>query len=130
MEHRYLNHVIKLIKNLNEKYGMTFLVITHDIGLVEEISDRIMVFYGGLLVEVGNSDKILEKPKHPYTRGLLNACVDLNPYKDIRDSRVQHPRGPAGGSGRQAPLLSHLALGRAAYPFRHRRHLRCSDLPD
>lgn len=75
--------VIKLIKNLNEKYGMTFLVITHDIGLVEEISDRIMVFYGGLLVEVGNSDKILEKPKHPYTRGLLNACVDLNPYKDI-----------------------------------------------
>lgn len=75
--------IVKLIKNINRKYHTSFLIITHDLILARELSNRIAVIYEGSIVEIGGNREILENPMHPYTRGLINSSMELNPYKDI-----------------------------------------------
>lgn len=63
--------ILKLMKSLQEKYGMSIIFITHDLGVVAEIADKIGVLYQGHLVEEGSANQIFHNPKHPYTQGLL-----------------------------------------------------------
>lgn len=72
-----------LIKRLNKEHGIGFLVITHDMELAADLSHRMMVLYEGHLLETGQTGAILDQPRHPYTRGLLQASIRLNPVKDI-----------------------------------------------
>ena len=65
--------ILDLIKKLQKKHGMAVLFITHDLGVVSEIADRIIVLYKGKIVEEGEVKTIFENPQHPYTKGLL-AC--------------------------------------------------------
>ena len=74
---------IGLIRKLNEEHGIGFLVITHDMELAARISRRMMVLYEGHLMETGPTADLLDRPAHPYTRGLLQASIRLNPVKDI-----------------------------------------------
>jgi peptide/nickel transport system ATP-binding protein len=64
----------ELLMKLKRQYDLTVLLISHNLGLVAEIADRIAVMYGGRLVELASVDDIFEEPLHPYTRGLMD-CV-------------------------------------------------------
>ena len=65
--------ILKLFLSLRDKYKTGVLLITHDLGIVSRISDRISVMYAGKIVEVGKSREIFEDPLHPYTKGLIEA---------------------------------------------------------
>jgi oligopeptide/dipeptide ABC transporter ATP-binding protein len=65
--------ILKLIREMQQKRGMAVLYITHDLSLVREFADRVAVMYAGRIVETGESLRVLESPRHPYTEGLLGA---------------------------------------------------------
>jgi peptide/nickel transport system ATP-binding protein len=71
--------ILRLIDNLRHKHGTAVLFITHDMGVVAEIADRIAVLEKGVLVEEGVADQVLGAPRHPYTRKLLAAVPSLTP---------------------------------------------------
>ncbi|MGE3989327.1 ABC transporter ATP-binding protein [Pseudorhodoplanes sp.] len=64
--------VLRLLADLRKEFGLTLLLITHDLGLVSRIADRVLVMYGGQVVEAGTARRILTQSSHPYTRGLLD----------------------------------------------------------
>ena len=63
--------ILDLLARLRDKHGMAVLLITHDLGVVAEVCDRVVVMYAGQIVETGTVGEIFTKPLHPYTRGLL-----------------------------------------------------------
>lgn len=65
--------ILNLFADLQREFGLTYLFITHDLGVVSHISDRIAVMYLGKFVELGDADAIAERPLHPYTEALLSA---------------------------------------------------------
>jgi peptide/nickel transport system ATP-binding protein len=69
--------IIDLVERLQADHGTGVVWITHDLGVVAGIADRVLVMYGGRCVEDGTVDDVLERPAHPYTRGLLGALPDL-----------------------------------------------------
>lgn len=73
--------VLDLIKNVKEEIGTAMLLITHDLGVVAEVCDKVCVIYAGRIVESGSKEDIFDKPSHPYTRGLFAALPDLD--KDV-----------------------------------------------
>ena len=68
--------IINLLKSL-KKEGMSFMLITHDLAVLSEITDKIGIMYGGQIVEFGSSEQIYKNPKHPYTQGLLESIPTL-----------------------------------------------------
>lgn len=70
--------IIELVKDLREKIGMAVVWITHDLGVVAGVADRVMVMYGGQVVERSEVDSLYEKPLHPYTQGLLHSLPRLD----------------------------------------------------
>ncbi len=76
--------ILQLIKNLQQKYNMSVIFITHDLGVVAEIADKIAVMYKGKIVEQGKAAEILKNPQHPYTKGLM-AC---RPQMDVRYEKL------------------------------------------
>lgn len=73
--------VVNLLCDLRDEMGLAMLFISHDIGLVAHISDRIAVMYLGKIVETGVTTAVLNSPAHPYTRALLNAVPQANPKR-------------------------------------------------
>lgn len=65
--------ILKLFKYLKENLGLSILLITHDLGVVAEVADRVLVIYKGEIVEEGNVFEIFDNPKHPYTKKLLES---------------------------------------------------------
>jgi peptide/nickel transport system ATP-binding protein len=65
--------IINLLRELNMSFGLTIVLISHDLAVVARICDRVAVMYGGRVVEIGSPDKVLSAPSHPYTRALLDA---------------------------------------------------------
>ncbi|MEN9308085.1 MAG: hypothetical protein RL173_2017 [Fibrobacterota bacterium] len=76
--------ILELLRRLQEELGMGMIFITHDLGVVERISDRVAVMYAGRIVESGPSSQILSSPRHPYTNGLLESVPGFRP----RDGRL------------------------------------------
>ncbi|MFO7919943.1 MAG: ABC transporter ATP-binding protein, partial [Nioella sp.] len=66
--------VLNLLADLKTEFGLTYLFITHDLAVVEAVSDRIAVLYFGALVELGPADRIFSAPRHPYTRLLADSA--------------------------------------------------------
>ncbi|MGI6224848.1 MAG: ABC transporter ATP-binding protein [Peptococcales bacterium] len=75
--------IVKLIKELNRTQGITFIIITHDLSLAQNLSQHILILYEGKLVEMGRTLDTFSHPRHPYTKGLINSSVDINPYRDV-----------------------------------------------
>jgi oligopeptide/dipeptide ABC transporter ATP-binding protein len=67
------NQILQLMKSLKDKSNMSIMLITHDLGVVAEMADRVVVMYSGQVVEQGDVFTIFESPKHPYTEGLLKS---------------------------------------------------------
>jgi oligopeptide/dipeptide ABC transporter ATP-binding protein len=65
--------IIRLLDRLRNESGLTIVLITHDLGVLSAIADRVSVFYAGRVVEAGSRNDVLGRPRHPYTRGLLDA---------------------------------------------------------
>lgn len=70
--------ILELMMELKEKLGMSIIIITHDLGVVSSMCDKIAVMYGGKIVEYGTADDIFYNPKHEYTKGLLNSIPRLD----------------------------------------------------
>ncbi len=69
--------ILKLIKDLQKEFGYTIVFITHDLGVVANIADRVAVLYAGQVVELGNVEEIFYEPRHPYTWALLSSLPQL-----------------------------------------------------
>ena len=70
--------VLDLMKDIIAEFGMAILLITHDLGVIAQTADRVAVMYLGKIVETGSVRQIIRAPKHPYTKGLLNALPNLD----------------------------------------------------
>lgn len=74
--------ILDLMKDLQEKMEMSIILITHDLGVVADMSDRVVVMYAGQIIETGTTDEIFNNPKHPYTKRLLNSVPKPDMSKD------------------------------------------------
>jgi oligopeptide/dipeptide ABC transporter ATP-binding protein len=69
--------ILGILEDLKRTYKMSLLLITHNLGIVAEVCDRVAVFYAGKIVEIGSVDDIFNRPVHPYTRLLLQSIIHL-----------------------------------------------------
>lgn len=74
--------ILNLLKSLQESEGICLLLITHDLGIVAEICDRVYMMYAGKIVESADAYTIYEKPLHPYTAGLIGSVLAIDEYKE------------------------------------------------
>jgi peptide/nickel transport system ATP-binding protein len=70
--------ILDLLKEIQKEFGLAVVLVTHDLGVVAEVADSVVVMYGGKVAEYGSSDQIYNYSKHPYTQRLLEAFPDLN----------------------------------------------------
>jgi oligopeptide transport system ATP-binding protein len=70
--------ILELMKDLQKKIDTSIIFITHDLGVVANVADRVAVMYGGKIVEIGTVDEIFYNPKHPYTWGLISSMPSLD----------------------------------------------------
>ncbi len=78
------DQILKLMRALQREMGMSIMFITHDLGVVAELCDRVAVMYGGLLMEEADIVDIFKRPMHPYTMGLMASIPDMNQDKHVK----------------------------------------------
>lgn len=78
------HQILRQLRALQQEYGTSIIFITHDLGVVAELCDRVVVMYGGLVMEQANIDDLFANPLHPYTMGLLASIPGLNKDKSER----------------------------------------------
>ncbi len=113
--------VLDLLQDLQERLGMAMLLITHDMGVIAQVADEVVVMYAGQVVERATSEQLFARPEHPYTEALLGAIPQPG-AADVRHARLtaipggprpRSTRPPAAGSSRAAPTAaSATAAGR------------------
>jgi oligopeptide transport system ATP-binding protein len=72
-------HIIDLMQELQQNLALAYIFITHDLGIIKHISDRVAVMYLGRIVEIAPRDRLFDRPLHPYTQSLLSAVPVINP---------------------------------------------------
>ncbi|BCB85165.1 dipeptide/oligopeptide/nickel ABC transporter ATP-binding protein [Phytohabitans suffuscus] len=98
--------ILDLLEDLQKEFDSAIVLITHDLGVVSQVADDVLVMYGGRAVEHGSAEQVLRRPRHPYTSGLL-ACVPTL-HGDADADLVPIPGSP--------PSLIHLPAGCAFHP--------------
>ena len=93
--------VLNMLVDLKSELGLTYLFISHDLNVVQYLSDRVLVMYLGQIVEIGPVDAIYGNPLHPYTRALLSARPSMNPRQRTKEAPIQgdppNPIDPPSG---------------------------------
>ncbi|RBI77489.1 ABC transporter ATP-binding protein [Roseovarius sp. TE539] len=92
--------VLNLLADLKAQFGLTYLFITHDLAVVEAVSDRIVVLYFGAVVEIGKAEKIFSAPRHPYTRLLAESAPKVGRALEApeqKDTELPDPLNPPPG---------------------------------
>ncbi|MEM7236338.1 MAG: oligopeptide/dipeptide ABC transporter ATP-binding protein [Pseudomonadota bacterium] len=110
--------VVNLLEELQEKLGLTYLFISHDLSMVRHIADRVAVMYLGRIVEIGPVDALYDTPQHPYTKALLSAVPVPDPKIEatrnhiILEGDVPSPANPPDGCGfcTRCPVASERCL--------------------
>lgn len=92
--------ILDLIENLRRERGMGVIFITHDFGVVADIADRVIVMQTGEIVETGSADEVLLRPKHPYTKALINAIPRLTEGHGGFEDRTGEPILSVEGLGK------------------------------
>jgi oligopeptide/dipeptide ABC transporter ATP-binding protein len=111
--------ILHLIQDLNRSRGLATILITHDLGVVAEVADRVLVMYGGKVVEQGTLDNIFYDPQHPYTWGLLGSLTRLDQPRPHRLPQI---------SG-APPSLLNLPKGCAFRPRCPHEFPKCQEVP-
>lgn len=95
------SQVLNLFQDLKEKFGLSYLFISHDLSVVRHVADRVAVMYLGKIVETGTSDELFEHPQHPYTQALLSAVpepeVAAARERIVLQGEVPSPMNPPSG---------------------------------
>ena len=117
--------ILHLLDDLQREYNMALILITHDLGVVARMADRVVVMYAGQVVETGTAEEIFAAPRHPYTRGLLD-CIPI-PGK----TRPGAPLGSIPGivpvpARPDRELASSAIAARKPLPIAPRRRSRCA----
>lgn len=81
--------ILELISDIKKKFNMSVMIITHDLGVVAKVADRIIVMYAGKMMEYGDVEDIYANPLHPYTRGLMESI----PRIDVNEERLKSIQG-------------------------------------
>ena len=93
--------IVNLLKDLQEEFGLTYLFISHDLGIIEHVCDRVAVMYLGRIVEVATAEQLYKQPCHPYTEALLNAVPIPDPQRvrehQILSGEIPSPIDPPSG---------------------------------
>jgi peptide/nickel transport system ATP-binding protein len=93
--------VLNMLVDLKQELDLTYLFISHDLNVVQYLSDRVMVMYLGKIVEIGDVDAVYGNPQHPYTRALLSARPSMDPRKRTQEAPIQgdppNPIDPPSG---------------------------------
>ena len=111
--------ILHLLEDLNRERGLATILITHDLGVVAEVADRVLVMYAGRVVEEGTLDEIFYDPQHPYTWGLLGSLTRIDRPRPKRLSQI---------SGAPPSLIS-LPQGCSFRPRCPHEFGRCSEMP-
>lgn len=109
--------IINLFSDLRDNRGVTFLFISHDLGVVEHLCDDVAVMYLGQLVESASRDALFSRPLHPYTRALMAAVPTLDPHSEpqaLVQGEIPDPANPP----RRLPLFIPLPAGQRTLPQR------------
>ena len=109
--------ILELIRNVQQELGMSVMYITHDLGVVAETCDRVMVMYAGRIVEKAAVKDLFRKPAHPYTQGLLKAVPRLNAKQHERLYTIEG----------MVPHFSEMPIGCAFHPRCPYAEKRCVD---
>ena len=96
--------LLDLLRELRDEFGCSVLLITHDLGVADQIADRLAVLHGGELVELGTAAEVVRRPRHDYTKSLLASRLTLTMGRDRRFS----PVGPASGDSGPAVRIREL----------------------
>ena len=116
--------ILDLIRELQQKTGMAVVLITHDLGIVANLCKRLMVMYGGLILETGSVEDIFYRPMHPYTRALLRSVPSIDSEEDERltpiDGQAPSLIDPPRGCPLRAPLPDAGGGMRGGHPGFHR----------
>ncbi len=112
--------IIELLQGLNQEQGLSVILITHDLGVVAEIADRVLVMYAGQVVEQGSLDEIFYDPQHPYTWGLMGSLTRLDQERPDRLPQI----------GGQPPSLLAPPTGCRFRPRCPHAFGKCSELPE
>jgi peptide/nickel transport system ATP-binding protein len=95
------SRILSLLADLQEEFGLTYLFITHDLGVVRHIADRVAVMYLGNVMERGPTESVLDDPSNPYTKALLSAIPEPDPHVDLDPVGLRgappDPRNPPSG---------------------------------
>ena len=93
--------ILAIMKDLQEEFGLGILIISHNLGVIQQICDRVGVMYLGEIVEQGPTEELFENPKHPYTQALISSIPDPNPRRRQQGIRltgdVPSPSNPPAG---------------------------------
>lgn len=91
--------ILNMMKDLQDEFGLSYLFITHDLGVVDHMADRVAVMYLGRIVELGPRDEIFSRPAHPYTRMLMDAVPRLEAINDTPPplGELPDPANPPSG---------------------------------
>ena len=110
--------ILNLLLDLQDRLGLTYLFVAHDLSVVKHVSDRVAVMYVGRIVEMAATQALFEAPKHPYTEALLSAVPKPDPR--IRADRIilQREVADPGQPAARLPLPSALPLRGGALPDR------------
>lgn len=107
--------IMNLFKDLQAEYGMSYILVAHDLGTTRYMADKIAVMYLGQVVEIGTTEEIFDDPKHPYTKALFSAALPNHPdeqtHEIILEGEVPSPLNPPSGC-----------------PFHPRCHLKFGDI--
>ena len=100
--------ILKLLKDLQKEFNYTIVFITHDLGVVANIADRVAVLYAGQIVEVGTVEEVFYDPRHPYTWALLSSCHSwLREIQLFTRSQVHHLRSTTVSSAMHLHRVTH-----------------------
>ncbi len=93
--------IVNLLKDLQEEFGLTYLFISHDLGIIEHVCDRVAVMYLGRIVEFATAEQLYQQPCHPYTEALLNAVPIPDPQRvrkhQVLSGEIPSPIDPPSG---------------------------------